>query len=191
MRQSRPCPRRSIDPADDRFDELAQRLGGFYLSWVIYLGLELGLFERIRAAGGAGISPDATRDGAGCRPEPVEAWVRAAHASELVVFDGERLTLGRTTASVLLDDSHPEYLGGQFVAAVVSSLDYAGLPGSSGPAGRSTSGRRGSTARSRRSPSRTSRSSSRRDSRQLPDLVATLSRRRRASSTSRAAAASG
>ena len=33
----------------------------------------------------------------------------------------------RLTASVLLDESRPEYLGGQFVAAVVSSLDYAGL----------------------------------------------------------------
>jgi len=113
---------------DDRFDELAQRLGGFYLSWVIYLGLELGLFERIRAAGGAGIAPGDLANAAGCAAEPVDTWVRAAHASEIVGFDGERVTLPAETASVLLDDTRPEYLGGQFVAAVVSSLDYATLP---------------------------------------------------------------
>ena len=37
------------------------------------------------------------------------------------------MTLPDDTASVLLDDTRPEYLGGQFVAAVVSSLDYATL----------------------------------------------------------------
>jgi SAM-dependent methyltransferase len=113
--------------ADDRFDELAQRLGGFYLSWVVYLGLELGLFSRIRAAGGGGVTVARLATEAGCAPGPVEAWVRAAHASELVGFDGERVTLPDHTASVLLDDTRPEYLGGQFVAAVVSSLDYATL----------------------------------------------------------------
>jgi SAM-dependent methyltransferase len=114
--------------ADDRFDDLAERLGGFYFSWVVYLGLELGLFERIRAAGDGGITPRDLATAAGCAAEPVDAWVRAAHASEIVGFDGERVTLPADTASVLLDDTRPEYLGGQFVAAVVSSLDYATLP---------------------------------------------------------------
>ncbi|HET9344269.1 MAG TPA: class I SAM-dependent methyltransferase [Candidatus Limnocylindrales bacterium] len=113
--------------AGDRFDELAQRLGGFYLSWVVYLGLELGLFQRIRAAGRDGLPPSSLASDARCAPGPVEAWVRAAHASELVGFDGDRVTLPDDTASVLLDDTRPEYLGGQFVAAVVSSLDYAAL----------------------------------------------------------------
>jgi SAM-dependent methyltransferase len=114
-------------PGGDRFDELAERLAGFYLSWVVYIGLELGLFERIRAAGAAGIAAGDLAGAAGCASEPVEAWVRAAHASELIGFDGDRVTLPPDTASVLLDDSRPEYLGGQFVAAVVSSLDYGSL----------------------------------------------------------------
>jgi SAM-dependent methyltransferase len=115
-------------PDGDRFDELAQGLGGFYLSWVIYLGLELGLFARIRSAGADGIAPGELAAACACAAEPVGAWVRAAHASDLVGFDGSRVTLPPDTASVLLDDSRPEYLGGQFVAAVVSSLDYATLP---------------------------------------------------------------
>jgi SAM-dependent methyltransferase len=113
--------------ADDRFEDLAQRLGGFYLSWVVYLGLELGLLERIRASRD-GIAPAELASATGCAPAPVEAWVRAAHASEIVDFDGARVSLPAETASVLLDDSRPEYLGGQFVAAVVSSLDYGSLP---------------------------------------------------------------
>ena len=42
---------------DDRFEELAASVGGFYRSWVIFLGLELGLFARIRATGPNGLSP--------------------------------------------------------------------------------------------------------------------------------------
>ncbi len=113
--------------ADDRFDELAQSLGGFYRSWIIYLGLELGLFEGIRGSGPAGIRPEELARAAGCADDPVATWARAAHASELIDHDGERLRLDDATASVLLDETRPEFLGGQFVAAVVSSLDYEGL----------------------------------------------------------------
>jgi SAM-dependent methyltransferase len=112
---------------NDRFEELAASVGGFYRSWVIYLGLELGLFERIRAAGGAGIEADALADAAGCRREPISAWIHAAHAGDLLVLDGAQVSIPDDVVSVLLDDTHPEYLGGQFVAAVVSSLDYEGL----------------------------------------------------------------
>lgn len=114
-------------PPDDRFDDLARSLAGFYQSWVIYLGLELGLFTRIRDAGLGGITPAELATSAGCRPGPVAAWARAAHASDLVDIDGERVSIGSEAAGVILDDSRPEYLGGQFVAAVVSSLDYQGL----------------------------------------------------------------
>ena len=112
---------------NDRFEELAASVGGFYRSWVIYLGLELGLFERIRAAGRDGIDPGALAAAAGCHSGPVSAWVRAAHAGDLVALDGGRVTVPDDVVSVLLDDTHPEYLGGQFVVAVVSSLDYEGL----------------------------------------------------------------
>jgi SAM-dependent methyltransferase len=115
-------------PPDDRFDDLAQSLGGFYESWVIYLGLQLGLFALIRAAEPEGITPADLATAAECAPEPVEAWVRAAHASELLEHDGTRVRMGEAAALVLLDETRPEYLGGQFVVAVVSSLDYAGLP---------------------------------------------------------------
>ena len=112
----------------DRFEELAVSVGGFYRSWVIYLGLELGLFDRIRTAGSGGLSASDLATVANCRPEPIEAWVRAAHAGDLIELDDAgRAKVADDVAAVLLDDTNPEYLGGQFVVAVVSSLDYAGL----------------------------------------------------------------
>jgi SAM-dependent methyltransferase len=111
----------------DRFEELAAGVGGFYRSWVIYLGLELGLFAHIRGAGSAGLSAAELAGAAHCQPEPIEAWVRAAHAGDLVELADGRATVEDDVAAILLDDTHPEYLGGQFVVAVVSSLDYPGL----------------------------------------------------------------
>ena len=111
----------------DRFEELAAGVGGFYRSWVIYLGLELGLFARIRAAGSTGLAAADLATAADCRLEPIDAWVRAAHAGDLVELLDGRAVVADDVASILLDDTHPEYLGGQFVVAVVSSLDYAGL----------------------------------------------------------------
>lgn len=121
------CDNPRTMPPDDRFDDLAQSLGGFYQSWVIYLGLELGLFEWIRQSGPTGILPAELAKASTCQPEPVETWARAAHASELLDLHGDRIRLRDDVAVVLLDESRPEYLGGQFVAAVVSSLDYGGL----------------------------------------------------------------
>jgi SAM-dependent methyltransferase len=111
----------------DRFEELAAGVAGFYESWLIYLGLELGLFAAIRDGAASGITAEELATATGCQTEPVGAWLRGAHAADLVVLDDGRVRLEDDVVSVLLDDSQPEYLGGQFVVAVVSSLDYAGL----------------------------------------------------------------
>ena len=36
---------------DDRFDDLVASLAGFHQAWLVYLGVELGLLARLRAAG--------------------------------------------------------------------------------------------------------------------------------------------
>ncbi len=112
---------------DDRFDDLIATLGGFHRSWLIYLGLELGLFRHIRAAGTAGLTVgDLARD-AGCVPEAIDAWAWAADAHDLVTLDGDRLTVDDDVAVILLDEGRPDYLGGQFVHAAVASLDWGGM----------------------------------------------------------------
>jgi SAM-dependent methyltransferase len=111
-------------PIDDRFDAYIDSLAGFHRTWIVHLGLELGLLGRIRDAGREGITPDDLAAASDCDADPVRAWVIAADAHEVVHFDGERLHLDDATAAVLLDEHRPEYLGGQLSHAVVSSLDH-------------------------------------------------------------------
>ncbi|MEP6639142.1 MAG: class I SAM-dependent methyltransferase [Chloroflexota bacterium] len=112
---------------DDRFDDLIASLGGFHRTWLVYLGIELGLLTRIRAAGAAGINPEELAVDAGCRPAAVEAWAWAADAQDLVTLEDDRLTIDEDVAIVLLDETRSVYLGGQFVHAAVASLDWGGM----------------------------------------------------------------
>jgi len=112
---------------DDRFDDLAASLGGFYRALVIQLGLEVGLFAALRRAGAAGLTPAELAAETGTAADPVAGWCRAAWASDLVDDDGERVRLDDVTAGILLDVDRPEYLGGQFVYSVTASLDHDAL----------------------------------------------------------------
>jgi len=109
---------------DDRFDELVSALSGFYRTWVVYLGLELGFFAALRRAGPDGLTAEQLAARTDCQPEPSRAWIRAAHAFDLVGVAGERAVVDEDVAIVLLDEDRPEYLGGQFLATIVASLDY-------------------------------------------------------------------
>jgi SAM-dependent methyltransferase len=122
-----PCDNRGAMQLDDRFEEMIESLAGFHRTWIVHLGLELGLLERIRAAGPAGLDPDELARACDCAADPVRAWTIAADAHDIVSFDGERLSLADDTAAVLLDQDRPEYLGGQLSHAVVASLDHGAM----------------------------------------------------------------
>jgi SAM-dependent methyltransferase len=111
----------------DRFDDLIESLAGFHRTWLIALGLDLGLLALIREAGAAGIEPAALATAAGCAPEAIDAWTIAAFAHDLIDYDGSRMRLDEPTAMVLLDEERPEYLGGQFTHAVIASLDHGAM----------------------------------------------------------------
>ncbi len=112
---------------DDRFDDLIASLGGFHRSWLVYLGIELGLFAHLRAADVTGLTADDLATVAGCQPDAIGAWAWAADAHDLVTLDDGRLTLDADIAAILLDTGRSEYLGGQFVHATVASLDWGGM----------------------------------------------------------------
>ncbi len=112
---------------DDRFEILVDSLVGFHRAWVVYLGLELGLFEAIRAAGADGLTPEELAARSSCAAEPVGTWALASESLDLASFDGERLRLEESLARILLDQDRPEYLGGQFHHTVVAGMDYEGL----------------------------------------------------------------
>jgi SAM-dependent methyltransferase len=109
---------------DDRFDDLISSLGGFHRTWLVYLGLELGLFGHLRDAARAGLTVPELARLADCNVDAVEVWAWAVNAHELADFEDGRLTIQDDVAAVLLDDTRPEFLGGQFIHAVVASLDW-------------------------------------------------------------------
>jgi SAM-dependent methyltransferase len=112
---------------DDRFDDLIASLGGFYRSWLVYLGLELGLFARLREAGDAGMTPGELAVATGTDQGAVEVWALAVDAHELAELQDGRLVLPEDVAAILLDDQRAEFLGGQFAHAIVASMDWPGL----------------------------------------------------------------
>ncbi|MCI0345154.1 MAG: class I SAM-dependent methyltransferase [Chloroflexi bacterium] len=115
--------------ADDRFDDLVASLSGHYRSWLVYLGLELGLFERLRAAREPGLTAAELATAAQLDAAAVAAWAWAAEIHDLVATDDAgRTTLDEDLAAILLDDDRPEFLGGQVRHAVVSTLDWDRMP---------------------------------------------------------------
>ncbi len=112
---------------DDRFDDLIASLGGFHRTWLVYLGLETGLFAAVRAAGRAGIAPAALAAATGTHEPAIATWAWAADAHDLVVYEDGHLSMDDEVAAMLLDGDRADYLGGQFVHAAVASLDWAGM----------------------------------------------------------------
>jgi SAM-dependent methyltransferase len=109
---------------DDRFDDLIAALGGFYRTWLVFLGVDLGFFRAIRGAGevGLGVADLALRTST--HPRAAETWAWAAAAHGLVNAEGGVLTVDPETALILLDEQRSEFLGGQFVHTVVATLDW-------------------------------------------------------------------
>jgi SAM-dependent methyltransferase len=112
---------------DDRYDDLISSLAGFHRSWLVYLGLELGLLARVRAAGAVGIATADLAAATGTHAEAIEAWAWASDAHELTTFEDGRLVMDEDVAAILLDGDRADFLGGQFVHAVVASMDWGGM----------------------------------------------------------------
>ena len=122
-------PHATIHPMghDDRYDDLIASLGGFHRTWLVYLGLELGLFARVRAARDAGVTTAELAADTRTRPEAVEAWASGSDAHALTTYEDGRLVMDEDVAAILLDVDRSDFLGGQFVHAVVASMDWGGM----------------------------------------------------------------
>jgi SAM-dependent methyltransferase len=109
---------------DDRYDDLIASLGGFYRTWLVYLGVDLGFFHVLRTAGAGGLALDELAARTSTHPRAVATWAWAADAHGLVTTDGEAIHVEDDTAAILLDEQRPEFLGGQFLHSVVATLDW-------------------------------------------------------------------
>ncbi len=175
---------------DDRFEDLVASLGGFYRTWYVATGLELGLLAQLRDAGKAGLTIAELARRARTSPDVTGRWAWGAAAHDLVELVDDRVTLPADVGAILLDPDRPEHLGGQFQFAATGSLDFGGLPElfrTGQPPGR---GPIATGSPSSGSPSRTSPCSSRRSCRRCRSWSPT-SRPAAGSSTSTAVAAGG
>jgi len=109
---------------DERSDDLIASLAGFYRTWLVYLGLELGFFHVLRTAGEGGLAVAEVAARTSTQPRAVATWAWAADAHGLVAMDGEAVRVDPETAAILLDEGRSAYLGGQFAHSVVASLDW-------------------------------------------------------------------
>lgn len=113
---------------DDRFDDLVASLGGFYRTWYVHVGIELGFFSRLREAGSSGMTQEELGRRTGTEPELVGRWAWGAHAHDLVEIEDGQISVPADVARLLLDADRSEYLGGLFQFAAVASLDYGIVP---------------------------------------------------------------
>jgi SAM-dependent methyltransferase len=113
---------------DERHDDLIAALGGFYRTWIVYLGVQLGYFAALRGAGAGGLRVEDLAARTRTHPKAAETWAWAAEAHGLIE-GGESLRVDEATALILLDEQRTEFLGGQFVHSVVATLDWDKMVG--------------------------------------------------------------
>ena len=84
---------------DDRFDDLVASLGGFYRTWYVFVGLELGLLQRLRDAGAEGLTPAELAQRTGTEPRLVTDWAWGADAHDIVTIEDGRIAVPTTWRS--------------------------------------------------------------------------------------------
>lgn len=97
---------------------------GFYGVWLIHVGLEMGLLERLASSP---LSSKQLASSAELHPPTVQAWCSAAVSYGLLGRKNCRLYLKPGIKALLLDKKNPNYLGGQFSYLALKSLEYGHL----------------------------------------------------------------
>src|SRR4051812_7629193 len=95
---------------DDRFEDLVGSLAGFYRTWFVSIGLDLGLLGQLREAGPAGLAVDELARRTRTSPDMVGRWAWGAAAHDLVQLGDGRVVLPDDVAAILLDADRPEHL---------------------------------------------------------------------------------
>lgn len=99
---------------------------GFLTVWVAHLGRRHRLFERL-AASKRPLSALQLARAARLGQRPVALWCEAAAALELLTASKGRYRLAPGVGDLLLDETHPSYLGGHLSYLALRSLDFDGF----------------------------------------------------------------
>lgn len=97
---------------------------GFYGVWVAHIGRQTGLFDRLSKGT---LSAKALASSTGLYVPAVQAWASAAESYGFVTKSDGKLELAPRVAELLLDRSHPDYLGGQIAYLALRSLEFGKL----------------------------------------------------------------
>ena len=84
---------------DDRFDDLVASLGGFYRTWFIAIGLDLGLLGQLRDAGAGGLTVAELARRTQTSPDVAARWAWGAAAHALVDLDDDRVSVPADVAA--------------------------------------------------------------------------------------------
>ena len=103
------------------FARLSGYSAGFYGVWVVHIGRQMKLFDRL-SAGPTTI--DELIFTTGLYSPAVRAWCSAALSYGIIFKKKGLLQLKKHMKAMLIDKISPEYLGGQFSYLALRSLDY-------------------------------------------------------------------
>ena len=79
----------SLQAIELNYEELFDHLLGFQATWVAGIGLKMGLFKAIRAAGDQGIKENKLTEMLSCNPRYVGVWCRGAYAFNYLRWDDD------------------------------------------------------------------------------------------------------
>lgn len=97
------------NPVKESFEKIQGAIRGMQTLQVVYLGLELGLFETLKSAP---VTPEALADAKGLYLPYLRIWMQTAVAFGILEYADGAYQLAPGMDTVLLDGDHPRYVGG-------------------------------------------------------------------------------
>ena len=97
------------NPSKEAFERIQSAFKGLQTVQVVYLGLELGLFETLRAEAH---TPETLAGAKGLHLPYLRVWMQTAVAFGILAYADEMYRLAPGMETVLLDTNHPRYVGG-------------------------------------------------------------------------------
>jgi precorrin-6B methylase 2 len=112
-----------------QFQKLLGYVLGNQAAWIATIGVTTGMFRAIADVGTTSITEDALAQQLGYDPRYIQVWCRAAYAFELLDWDASSgFRLAPYMASLLLDPSDPQFMGGRIQLYTAFYEDYLAFP---------------------------------------------------------------
>ncbi len=106
------------------FERLWNYSVGFYGVWIVHIGRQTGLLDKLA---NSPIAANSLASATGLYEPAVQAWCSAALAYGFLRKRDRKLCLAKNMKGILLDVKDHEYLGGQYSYLALRSLEYDGF----------------------------------------------------------------